>query len=75
LTVNQVAGFAITDIAFNPTGSYLSCSSVANSIAVIEVDKDLGRPFKEIVMDNLFTIIAFAMLILAILFFVLTSRR
>ena len=74
--MEQVAGFAITDIAFNPSGSYLACSSVANSIAVIPVHQDLGRPWlKEMVMENLFRIIALAIIILAILFFVLTSRK
>ena len=76
MTVEQVAGFTITGIAFNPSGNYLACSSVANSIAVIEVDKDLGRPWiKEMVMENLFNLIGLAMLILAIIFFILPSHR
>lgn len=38
----SVAEFTVTQIAFNPTGSYLACGSVANTVAFIELDDYIG---------------------------------
>lgn len=42
LFVPSVADFTVTQIAFNPTGSYLACGSVANTVAFVGLDEYLG---------------------------------
>jgi hypothetical protein len=39
LTLESVAGFAITQVAFDPTGKYLAWSSVANTVSIVKLDK------------------------------------
>lgn len=40
-SVKDVADFAITQCVFNPSGKYIACSSVANSISVIKVEEGM----------------------------------
>jgi hypothetical protein len=42
--VERVAEFAITQVSFNPAGTYLACSSVANSISIVTLDESPGQP-------------------------------
>ena len=65
-----MADFAVTQIAFNPAGSYLACSSVANSISLVPLDESLGKPgwVMQIVSENLFLILGVVILLLAVLY-------
>lgn len=36
-----MADFAITQIKFNPVGSHIACSSVANTVSFIRLEDDL----------------------------------
>ena len=38
-----MADFAVTQVSFSPSGGYLGCSSVANSISLIKVDEKVGE--------------------------------
>ena len=41
--VTGVADFAITQVKFNPEGSYIACSSVANSLSFVELERGLEK--------------------------------
>jgi hypothetical protein len=67
--VERVAEFAVTQISFNSVGRYLACSSVANSISLVHLDEDVGKPgWIRMMMEenNLYFIIAVVIFILAI---------
>ena len=66
--MERVAEFAITQVAFNPAGKYLACSSVANSISLIPLDENLGKPgwIKQMIMENKYYILAIIIILLAI---------
>jgi hypothetical protein len=67
--VERVAEFAVTQISFNSVGRYLACSSVANSISLIPLDENIGKPgwIRLMIMgNNLYFIIAVIVFILAV---------
>jgi hypothetical protein len=66
--VERVAEFAVTQVAFNPAGTYLACSSVANSISLISLDENLEKTgwIKQMVMGNKYYILAVIIILLAI---------
>ena len=69
-TVKEVAGFAITQCVFNPSGKYIACSSVANSISVIEVEDgmEVARGWLTYWFeDRLFLLLAIMVFIIAYL--------
>ena len=73
--MEKVADFAITQCDFNPNGTYLACSSVANSISLIKLDQGLEKrvgSMRQSVMSLLILILAFIILVLAIRMY---SRR
>jgi hypothetical protein len=74
LTVNQVAEFSITQVSFNPVGTYLACSSVANSIAFIALDETLGQTGKipKWVVDNQLVVIG--ILLVIVILYLATPR-
>jgi hypothetical protein len=69
LTLEEVAGFAITQVAFNPAGKYLAWSSVANTVSVVKLDKigQSGRLWV-LVQEYKIWIMAIVALMLAILY-------
>ena len=68
--MDKVADFAITQIRFNPVGSYIACSSVANSVSYIKLEQDLGKvkTTLHLLEDNILYIIGVLCLLLAILY-------
>jgi uncharacterized membrane protein len=69
LTVEKIADFAVTQVAFNPSGRYIGCSSVANSISLINVDEDVGQVgLLQMGMQRQMLVLAVILLILAVLY-------
>jgi hypothetical protein len=70
LKVDKVADFAITQIAFNPEGTYLACSSPANGVSLIPLQKGLEQQkgAMEWIMENQLVIMAIIILFLAIMY-------
>jgi hypothetical protein len=68
--VDNVADFAITQIRFNPVGSYIACSSVANSVSYIRLEQDLGKvkTTLDLLEDNVLYIIGVLCLLAATLY-------
>ena len=68
--MDNVADFAITQIRFNPVGSYIACSSVANSVSFIKLEQDLGnvKTTLDLLEDNVLYIIGVLCLLAAILY-------
>ena len=69
LKLERVAEFAVTQVAFNPLGKYLACSSVSNSISLVKLDEDLevqSQWIRKMIMDRIFLILAIIAFILAI---------
>ena len=66
--MERVAEFAVTQVAFNPAGTYLACSSVANSISLIHLDENLEKTgwIKQLFMENKYYILAVIIILLAI---------
>lgn len=66
--MESVADFAITQIAFNPTGEYIACSSVANSVSLITLDEELGKAgwIRTVIMQNLYVVLAVVVFLLAV---------
>ena len=77
MTVERVAEFAVTQVSFNSPGQYLACSSVANSISLIHLDEDVGKPgwLRLMIMaNNLYFIIAVVVFMLAIVWMSLYKK-
>lgn len=75
--MERVAEFAVTQVSFNSAGRYLACSSVANSISLVHLDEDVGKPWWKRLMiaeSNLYFIIAVAVFILAIIWMSLYKK-
>lgn len=68
--VDKVADFAITQIRFNFEGSYVACSSVANSVSYIKLERDLEkvRTMWDLLQDYVVYIIGVLCLLAAILY-------
>jgi len=69
-TVKEVANFAITQCAFDPSGKYIAASSVANSISVIKVDEgmEVARGWLTYWFeDRLFVLLAIMVFVIAYL--------
>jgi ABC-type arginine transport system permease subunit len=66
--VDKVADFAVTQIAFNPIGTYLAASSVANSVSLIALDESLGqtRSMKQMVMEYWIWVLAALIILFAL---------
>ena len=68
--VEKVADFAITNIRFNPAGSHLACSSVANSVSFIKLEDGLEkrRTVRDLLAGNVLYLIGVLCLLLAFLY-------
>ena len=67
LTIEKVADFAITQIAFSPEGNYLACSSPANEVSLVTLGKDpiqQGWPLEYYLIISAFIIMIIAVLYL-----------
>ena len=66
--MEKVADFAVTQIAFNPAGTYLAASSVANSVSLIALDEALGqtRSVKQMVMEYWIWVLAALIILFAL---------
>ena len=67
--VAGVADFAITQVKFNPEGSYIACSSVANTLSFVRLEPDLEKPRSvwSMVTDNILVIIGLLLLLCLLL--------
>jgi hypothetical protein len=72
--VEKVAEFWITQVSFNPVGTYLACSSVANSVAFIVLDETLGQTgwIYKWVVDNQLVLIG--ILFVTVILYLATPR-
>ena len=68
--MENVADFAITQIRFNPVGSHIACSSVANSVSFIKLETDLEkvRTVWDLLEGNGVYIIGVLLLLVALLY-------
>ena len=68
--MERIADFAVTQLAFNPIGTYLAASSVANSISLVPLDPELAKPWFVIiwVKENQFLLLGIIMLVVVILY-------
>ena len=68
--MERVADFAVTQVSFNPSGRYLGCSSVANSISLVKVDEKVGQVgLLQLGMQMRMVVAAVVLVILAILLY------
>ena len=76
-TIDKVADFTLTQIAFSPDGKYLACSSVANSISLIPLAEGLERPssWRDTIMEFLFYFLGLVVLVIAVQVFMLMRSR
>jgi hypothetical protein len=67
--VTGVADFAITQVEFNPEGSYIACSSVANTLSFVRLEPGLEKPRSVwgMVTDNILVIIGLLLLLFLLL--------
>ena len=76
-TIDKVADFTLTQIAFSPDGKYLACSSVANSISLISLAEGLETPasWRDRLVEFLLYFLGLVAVVIAVQAFVLMRSR
>ena len=76
-TIDKVADFTLTQIAFSPNGKYIACSSIANSISLIPLAEGLETPasWRDRFMEILLYFLGLVAVVIAVQAFMLMRSR